>query len=120
MADVTIFHNPACSKSRGTLAILDDLGVEAEVVRYLDTPPDRGTLVRILDAIGGDPAALVRTGDARFAEAGFTRSDLATRDGVIAVLLAEPRLLERPVVLVGERGVIGRPPELVRSLFEPS
>ena len=117
MADVTIFHNPACSKSRGALAILEERGVEAEVVRYLDTPPDRATLGRILDAIGGDPAALVRTGDARFGEAGFTKADVASRDGVVAVLLAEPRLMERPVVLVGPRGVIGRPPELVLDLF---
>jgi arsenate reductase len=117
MADVTIFHNPACSKSRGTLAILEERSVEATVVRYLDTPPDRATLARILDAIGGDPAALVRTGDARFAEAGFTKADVTTRDGVLAVLLAEPRLMERPVVLVGDRGVIGRPPERVLDLL---
>lgn len=117
MADVTIFHNPACSKSRGALAILEESGVEATVVRYLDAPPDRATLERILDAIGGEPAALVRTGDARFAEAGYAKADAATREGVLAILLAEPRLMERPVVLVGDRGVIGRPPEKVHDLL---
>ncbi len=61
MAEVTIFHNPACSKSRGALAILEERGIDAEVVRYLDTPPDRATIERILDAIDDEPVALVRT-----------------------------------------------------------
>ena len=70
MEPVQIFHNPSCSKSRGALEILEERGVDADVVRYLDTPPDRETLERILDAIPDEPIALVRTGDAKFKAAG--------------------------------------------------
>ena len=66
MEPVQIFHNPSCSKSRGALEILEERGVDADVVRYLDAPPDRATLERILDAIPDEPIALVRTGDAKF------------------------------------------------------
>ena len=77
--DVTIFHNQACSKSRGALEILNQRGVDADVVKYLDTPPDRATLERILDAIDDEPIALVRTGDQKFKDAGYTKADVATR-----------------------------------------
>src|SRR6266550_6738509 len=76
---VQIFHNPSCSKSRGALEILEQRGVDAQVVRYLDAPPDRATLGRILDAIPDDPIALVRTGDDKFKAAGLTKSDVQTR-----------------------------------------
>jgi len=72
MSDVQIFHNPSCSKSRGALEILQERGVDANVVRYLDTPPDRATIERILDAIDDEPIALVRTDDAKFKDAGLT------------------------------------------------
>lgn len=116
MAEPTIFHNPKCSKSRETLGILEDNGASFDVVRYLETPPDRVTLERILDAIDDPPGALVRK-DARFKELGLAASDYTEPDAVIKLLLEHPELMERPIVLVGNRGVIGRPPERVRDLL---
>jgi leucyl/phenylalanyl-tRNA---protein transferase len=118
MEPVQIFHNPSCSKSRGALGILEDRGIDAQVVRYLDAPPDRATLERILDAITDDPIALVRTGDDKFKAAGLTKADVQTRDQVIAVLLAHPEVMERPVVFVGDRAVIARPSERVLELLD--
>jgi arsenate reductase (glutaredoxin) len=115
---VQIFHNPSCSKSRGALQILEERGVDAQVVRYLDAPPDRPTLERILDAIPDEPSALVRTGDEKFKATGLTKADVRTRDQVIDVLLKHPEVMERPVVLVGERAVIARPSEKVLDLLD--
>lgn len=115
--DVTIFHNQACSKSRGALEILKERGIDAEVVRYLETPPDRATLERILDAIDDEPQALVRTDDQKFKAAGLTRADVATREQVIDVLLKHPEVMQRPVVFAGDRAVIARPSEKVLDLL---
>lgn len=114
--DVTVLHNPRCSKSRGALEILADRGVDAEVVQYLDTPPDRPMLERILAAIPDGPGALVRH-DARFSELGLDPKGYDTREAVVALLLDHPELMERPVVFVGDRAVIARPPEKVLDLL---
>ena len=119
MADsVTVFHNQACSKSRGALSILDEQGVKYDVVKYLDTPPDRATLERILDAIADEPQALVRTDDDKFKKLGIAKADVKTRDQVIDVLLAHPEVMQRPVVFVGDRAVIARPSEKVLELLD--
>jgi leucyl/phenylalanyl-tRNA--protein transferase len=118
MEPVQIFHNPSCSKSRGALEILEQRGVEANVVRYLDAPPDRATLERILDAIDDEPIALVRTGDAKFKAAGLTKADVQTRAQVVEVLAKHPEVMERPVVFVGDRAVIARPSEKVLDLLD--
>ena len=117
MADVTIFHNQACSKSRGALEILEERGVSHDVVRYLDTPPDRATLERILDAIPDEPQALVRTDDDKFKKLGIPKSAVTTREQVIDVLLAHPEVMQRPVVFVGAKAVIARPSEKVLDLL---
>ena len=114
---VTIFHNPQCSKSRGALGILNERGVEHDVVEYIRTPPDRATLARILALLGGPPGALVRR-DSRYKELGLHEADHATREQVIDLLLKHPELMERPVVIAGDRAVIGRPPERVLELLE--
>jgi arsenate reductase len=118
MSDITIFHNQACSKSRGALAILEERGVSHDVVRYLDTPPDRATLERILDAIPDEPKALVRTDDDKFKKLGIPKSDVTTRAQVIEVLLAHPEVMQRPVVFVGDKAVIARPSEKVLELLD--
>ena len=118
MEPVQIFHNPSCSKSRGALAILEERGVDANVVRYLDAPPDRATIERILDAITDEPSALVRTGDPKFKAAGLTKADVQTRAQVVDVLVQHPEVMERPVVFVGERAVIARPSEKVLELLD--
>ena len=114
--DVTIFHNPSCSKSRGALGILQDAGVEAEVVLYKEAPPDRATLEMILDRIDVEPSKLVRR-DPEFKEAGLTPADVETEEQVVEVLLAHPALMERPVVVKGDKVVLGRPPENVAALL---
>jgi len=117
MSDYQIFHNPSCSKSRGALDILNERGVNPDVVKYLDTPPDRATLDRILEAIDEPPAALVRTDDKKFKELGLKAADYTDRDAVIALLLEHPALMQRPVVFVGDKAVIARPSEKVLDLL---
>jgi len=97
------------------MAILGERGIDAEVTEYLHAPPDRATLEHIVDTIDDDPAALVRK-DTRFKELGLAAGDHVTRDQVVALLLEHPELMERPVVLVGDRGVIARPPEKLLDL----
>jgi arsenate reductase len=110
-----IYHNPRCSKSRATLVLLAERGVEMEVVDYLETPPSRATLKRLLRKLRTPAITLVRTGDPEFAEyAGRKLSD----DEILDLLVALPRLLQRPIVEVGARARIGRPPEQVLELFE--
>ena len=113
----TIFHNPQCSKSRGAMAILTARDIAPTVVEYLKTPPDRATLARILSLLGGPPGALVRR-DGRHKELGLTEADHATREQVIDLLVRHPELMERPVVIVGDRAVIGRPPERIEELLD--
>jgi len=117
MAEIEMFHNPRCSKSRGALELLGERGADVEVVEYLKAPPDRATLERILDAIDDPPDALVRR-DPKFSELGLTHADVATRDGVITVLLEHPELMQRPVLLRDGRGVIARPSERAMEMLE--
>jgi arsenate reductase len=117
MERLVIYHNPACSKSRGALEILRDRGVPHDVVQYLDTHVDRATLERMLERLPGSPAALVRK-DKRFRELQLDAADYQSAAEVIALLLAHPELMERPVIIRGTRAVIARPPELVNDLLD--
>ena len=117
MSDVTIFHNPACGKSRGALDILRERNVSHDVIEYLQAPPSRETLGRILDLLAGPPADLVRK-DKRFKELGLDANDYTTREQVVALLLQHPELMERPIVIRDGRAVIARPSERVLELFE--
>jgi arsenate reductase len=117
MKTVVIYHNPRCSKSREALRLLQDAPVAVEIVEYLKTPPERATLERILDLLGGEPGALVRAKDPAFAAAGYGPENLSGREAVVNLLLAHPALMERPIVVVGSRAVIGRPPERVSALI---
>ncbi|MDB5098184.1 MAG: arsenate reductase [Cyanobacteria bacterium RYN_339] len=116
MADVTIYHNPRCSKSRQALALLQEGGREPQVVKYLDTPPDEATLDRLLTQLGLEPQALMRTGEDRYAELGLATKQM-TRAEAVRVLAQNPILIERPIVVVGDRAVVARPPERVRELL---
>lgn len=118
MAEPVLFHNPKCSKSRGALAVLEERGVDAEVVRYLDHPPGREQLEAIVAGLDDPPAALVRSGDPRFKDLGLAKGDYTTAEEVVDLLVAHPELMERPVLLVGARAVIGRPPERVIELLD--
>jgi arsenate reductase len=112
-----VYHNPGCSKSRGALEILGDQGVEVEVIEYLKVLPTRADLERIVDAVSDAPATLVRK-DKRFGELELDAGDYQTKEQVVALLLAHPELMERPVVFRGERAVIARPSEKVLELLD--
>jgi arsenate reductase len=116
MADVTIYHNPRCTKSRQAMQVVEELGVEVDVVRYLDDPPDEATLREIVDKLEDDHADLVRR--EKWSELGVTADDLATDDGIIDTLVAHPELLQRPLLVTDEMAIIGRPTERVRELLQ--
>lgn len=116
MDGVTIYHNPACGKSRGALEILRQRGVSLEIIEYLKTPADRAALGRILDLLPGAPAELVRR-DKRFQELGLDAADYQMRERVIDLLVVHPELMERPVVIRGARAVIARPSERVDDIL---
>ena len=116
MSDVTILHNNRCSTSRAALERLDDAHVEAEVIDYLRHPLDAAALGDLLDKLEDPPTDLVRR-DAHFAELGLTDADVETREQVVAVLAEHPRLLQRPVLVRGDRAIIGRPKERVAAFL---
>lgn len=117
MESMLVYHYPGCSKSRGALEILSERGVEHDVVEYLNDPIDAAELDRILGAISDPPADLVRK-DKKFVALGLDPDDYTTKEQVIAILLAHPELMQRPVVFKGERAVIARPSERVNELFD--
>jgi arsenate reductase len=110
-----IYHNPRCSKSRETLALLTERGIEIEVVDYLAKPPSRATLERLKRKLDLPASAMVRPNEPEFApHKGRTLDDAALLD----LIAAEPKLLQRPIVEVDDKARIGRPPEQVLDLFE--
>ena len=114
---IKIYHNPRCSKSRNSLALLRESGVEPEIIEYLDCPPDAATIVQLARLLGRPVAGLLRRGEDEFKQA----EDLPDidDDGALAAWLAgHPRVIERPIVVSadGDRAVIGRPPENVLEL----
>jgi arsenate reductase len=111
---VTIYHNPRCGKSRQTLALLEERGVKPEIVEYLKTPPDRATLKRLLKLLGMTPRELLRKKEA--AEAGLDRPGLSDEQ-IIAGMIDNPIVIERPIVVRGERAALGRPPENVLRIL---
>jgi arsenate reductase (glutaredoxin) len=116
MADITILHNQNCSTSRQALDRASEAGVEVDVVQYLRTPPDRAMLESIVAKLDDPVADLVRK-DKRFAELGLDADDYTTADAVIDLLLREPALMQRPVLVRGDRAIIGRPKDRVPAFL---
>ncbi len=116
---MTIFHNPKCSSSNNALKIADELGVEHDTVQYLKTPPDEAALRAIIAKLDDPVTDLVRR-DATWERLGLTDADAATEDQVVALILAHKELMQRPIVVRGERAIIGRPKERVRELLAGS
>jgi arsenate reductase len=117
MADVTILHNPRCSKSRETLALLEQQGLQPRIVEYLVDAPSAAELGRILDLLGIEPRALMRRNEAEYADLGLDDPAL-DRAALIDAMHRHPRLIERPIVLANGRAAIGRPPEAVLAILE--
>ncbi len=113
---ITIYHNPRCSKSRAALKLLTDRGIEPEIIEYLKTPPDRETLEKLIERLGIGPRELMRRNEAVYAEAGLADPAIG-REALIEALIAHPILIERPIVVAGDRAVIGRPPERVLEIL---
>ena len=113
---VTIYHNPRCSKSRQTLQLLRDRGIEPEVVEYLKTPPGADELDAMLAKLGIEPRALMRTKESAYREAGMADDGLSRR-ALIDLMVANPIVIERPIVVNGARAALGRPPESVLAIL---
>ena len=111
-----IFHNPRCSKSRAALELLTEKGIEADVVKYLETPPNRETLEQILDLLNMQPRDLMRKGEAEYSENKLSDESL-TRDQLIDALVEFPKLLERPIVVANGKAAIGRPIENIIDIL---
>jgi arsenate reductase len=111
---VVIYHNPRCAKSRETLALLEKRGVKLRIVEYLKTPPDKAELKRLLRLLGKTPRELLRAKEAR--DAGLDRPGLSD-DAIIAGMVEHPIVIERPIVVNGDRAALGRPPEAVMKIL---
>jgi arsenate reductase len=110
-----IYHNPRCSKSRATLAILTEHGIATDVVEYLRQPPTASDIRSILQKLRLHAAAIVRQGESAFLDSGLSAD--APEEALIELILREPIVMERPIVIVGDRACLGRPPENVLELI---
>lgn len=116
MNAVRIYHNPRCSKSRATLELLGEHGIQPEVIKYLDTPPDADELDHILRLLKLEPRQLMRPTEAEYAELNLSDNSL-TRKQLIDAMVEHPRLIQRPIVLANGKASLGRPPEAVLEIL---
>ncbi len=113
---VRILHNPRCSKSRATLALLTDRGIDPEIVAYLEQPPSAAELKQILALLGRSPRELMRKGEAEYRDLGLADETLSDA-ALIEAMAAHPKLIERPIVLANGKAAVGRPPEAVLEIL---
>jgi arsenate reductase (glutaredoxin) len=113
---VKIYHNPRCTKSRQTLQLLKDRGIEPEVIEYLKTPPSSAELTDILDKLAMEPRELIRKQEAEYKVNGLDNKAL-DKQSLIDGMVANPILIERPIVIANNKAAIGRPPENVLSIL---
>jgi len=114
---ITVYHNPRCSKSRQTVALLRERGIEPELVEYLKEPPSTATLDHLVTLLGVEPREMMRHGESEYRELGLDDPNLG-RAALLQAVADHPRLLERPIVVNGDRAAIGRPPERVLEILE--
>ena len=116
MTEITIYHNPKCSKSRQTLQLLRDRGIEPTIVEYLKQPLSAAQIKRLLNMLQMSPRELMRNKEADYIA--LNLADPKLSEGALTEAMAEhPQLIERPIVVVGERAAIGRPPERVLEIL---
>lgn len=113
---IKVYHNPRCSKSRQTLALLQEHGGELEVVEYLKTPPSKDELKAILALLGLGPRELMRKGEEEYQQLSLDDPALSDEQ-LVDAMVAHPKLIERPIVVSGRRAAIGRPPERVLDIL---
>ncbi|WP_457743293.1 arsenate reductase (glutaredoxin) [Sulfurimonas sp.] len=111
MSKLTLIHNPRCSKSREALKILEENGVEAEIVKYLDTPLGKEAIENLLKILGINARDLMRTKESIYKE--LNLKDVTDEERLIKAMVEHPKLIERPIVIQGDKAVIGRPPEKI-------
>ena len=116
MSALTIYHNPRCNKSRQTLAIIEESGTKAVVVKYLETPPDEPTLRTLAARLQMRPKDFIRRGEQDFKDLGL-KAKLEDDNALFAAMVSHPKLIERPIVVKGKTAVLGRPPENVKKLL---
>ncbi len=116
MTDLTLYHNPRCSKSRGALELLEARGLQPTVVRYLETPPSADELKTLLDKLGISARELLRSGEDEYKTLGLADASLSEAQ-LIEAMVRHPKLIERPILVAGDKAVIGRPPEKVLELL---
>ncbi|WP_440467018.1 arsenate reductase (glutaredoxin) [Pseudomonas sp. YH-1] len=116
MSQISIFHNPRCSKSRGALELLEERGIQPQIIRYLETPPSATELKVLLGKLGIGARQLLRTGEDEYKELNLANPALGD-DQLIEAMVSHPKLIERPIVIVGDKAVIGRPPEKVLEIL---
>lgn len=116
---VIVYHNPGCSKSRATLKLLQQRGLNPEIVRYLETPPDAIELAALAGKLGLQPRDFLRTGESAWKELGLD-PEAAEAAELLQLMSERPILIERPIVVCGERARIGRPPEAVLEIVTES
>lgn len=114
--DIILYHNPRCSKSRQTLQLLEDRNVNTTIVEYLKTPPTHQQLDSMLRGLELEPRELMRSGEVEYKEQGLDDQTLS-RDQLINAMVTTPKLIERPILIVGNEIAIGRPPENVLSIL---
>lgn len=113
---VRIYHNNRCSKSRATLALLEQHGGDIEVINYLDNPPSAGELTRLLKQLRMTARQLIRSSEAEYQTLGLDDPSL-DENALIAAMVAHPRLIERPIVVANGKAALGRPPEAVLAIL---
>ena len=113
---VVIYHNPRCSKSRQALALLRERGVEPQIIEYLEAPPTADEFAAILDKLGMEPRGVLRRREAAYRREGLDNPAL-DRSRLIRAMVANPILIERPIVLANGRAALGRPPEAVLEIL---
>jgi len=116
MTELTLYHNPRCSKSRGALELLEQRGLNPTVVRYLETPPTADELKLILARLSVGPRQLLRSGEEEYKTLDLANPALSDAE-IIDAMVAHPKLIERPILVVGDVAVIGRPPEKVLEIL---
>ncbi len=112
-----LWHNPRCSKSRGALDLLRERGIKPTIRTYLDDPPGAAEITEVVRKLGIAPRTLLRSGEDAYRELGLGDESLSD-EALITAMAAHPRLIERPILVCGDRAVIGRPPERVLELID--
>ncbi len=116
MVKAVIYYNPSCSKSRDSLAILKEKGLDIEEVRYLDSPPSKEMLAELCQMMNLKPREIIRSGETLFKELGLNQNDEKTDNEWLDLLVSNPQLIERPIVRVGDKAIMGRPPENILKI----